>query len=336
MAVVGYGLGFSGLGQFELSLLKSTSHDAISHVSSSSIGSSTSCSSPVHMVTINSSLPLNVECSVTWDATLVYIRSADWNASLVSKKWYNIFLSLDDNEIVKKMWETNTGLLVQLSDGRVVTVSKNGETKASTVLNNMIHYCTLSDGNSYSLLSGGSVCSIDHNAIPTALFSGLKIQQMANGTDHVQLLTDGGCIYSFGVGTRGQLGLGDILSRAKPCLVEALAGIKVTSIKCGNWHTLCLTEYGDIYSWGLNDQHQLGHSDNEVFCLLPSIVTIASDKEIFTSINCGSRHSAALTNEHKLHIWGWNDYRQSGSDEVILNVNHVTCGPWNTVYFTSS
>lgn len=40
--------------------------------------------------------------------------------------------------------------------------------------------------------------------------------------------------------------------------MAALAGIKIIKIKAGGWHSLALSEHGDLYAWGWNDTGQLG------------------------------------------------------------------------------
>ena len=40
--------------------------------------------------------------------------------------------------------------------------------------------------------------------------------------------------------------------------MEALVGKKVISVACGSLHCVACTEKGEVYTWGDNDEGQLG------------------------------------------------------------------------------
>ena len=59
------------------------------------------------------------------------------------------------------------------------------------------------------------------------------------------------------LGSRGELGLGDLEERKEPVLLEALGGLTVTQVSAGGWHNLALGEEA-VYAWGWNESGQLG------------------------------------------------------------------------------
>ena len=67
-----------------------------------------------------------------------------------------------------------------------------------------------------------------------------------------QLVTASGDVYAWGLNDYGQLGLGKAASKNQttPAKVEALSGIGVTQLSCGEYHTLALTAEGEVYSCG--------------------------------------------------------------------------------------
>uniref|UniRef100_A0A3Q0KHT7 Regulator of chromosome condensation-related n=1 Tax=Schistosoma mansoni TaxID=6183 RepID=A0A3Q0KHT7_SCHMA len=83
----------------------------------------------------------------------------------------------------------------------------------------------------------------------------------------VQVASDGHNVYCLKgetvtllkEGSRGQLGLGDLTDRTELTMIEALQILTVTQIAAGNWHSVCLTDTGDVYTWGWNEHGQLGH-----------------------------------------------------------------------------
>jgi alpha-tubulin suppressor-like RCC1 family protein len=53
-----------------------------------------------------------------------------------------------------------------------------------------------------------------------------------------------------GGGASGTLGHGDERDQFSPKRVEALRGVRVSSVSAGSWHVLALPEDGQVYAWG--------------------------------------------------------------------------------------
>jgi len=91
----------------------------------------------------------------------------------------------------------------------------------------------------------------------------LCIRTVSCGKHHILVLSVIGVVFSHGNGGQGQLGHGSVESKLSPTVVEALEGVSVTSVAAGGWHSLAVTDAGDVYSWGWNERGQLGvPSDN--------------------------------------------------------------------------
>ena len=63
-------------------------------------------------------------------------------------------------------------------------------------------------------------------------------------------MTEEGTLYAVGKGNFGSLGLGGTIFAANPRLVNKLSDKKIVSIACGKYHTLALSNIGDVFSWG--------------------------------------------------------------------------------------
>ncbi|KAF6770054.1 hypothetical protein AHF37_11393 [Paragonimus kellicotti] len=87
----------------------------------------------------------------------------------------------------------------------------------------------------------------------------LKVKSVACGSEFLLCLTPVGQVFSKGLGSRGQLGLGDLTDRGEFTRIEALEVLTVTSLAAGAWHSACVTDSGDLYTWGWNEHGQLGH-----------------------------------------------------------------------------
>ena len=190
----------------------------------------------------------------------------------------------------------------------------------------------------------------------TCLFSSIqlavKIDEVSCGKEHVLLLNKmSGHVLSFGLGSRGQLGHGRVDPERAPQIVEALAGICIKEIAAGGWHSLALSDIGDIYAWGWNKQGQLGITClppevPQTFYMLPYIIEFPYEC-IVDHIACGARHSGAVTsNATCVWTWGWGQYGQLGHGDTLDKTTptvvkyfqsvdgkilNIVCGPWQTI-----
>lgn len=358
-AFVLVGLGFNGFGQ-----LDGSSQDEKSKKSAEEI----TASSPKQLL---ASANPSFHVSIAWDSVHV---SSD-SGSMTGGRWCKVIESAKNrlNEHVTKIEaETAKGIILRTVSNKTYTALRNRDDDDWRFTE--IHsdkMCTkfgvLSKDKIYALKQGGLLCEVtistevtendDTKTLSVLQFGpalpvpgGVPITQMACGIDHVLALSShGGDLFSFGLNSRGQLGLGDILPRTQPVLVRALAGIKMLSIACGHWHNLVLSEFGDIYSWGWNEHGQLGHSTDTPVVAIPTLIELPQgDQEDvnFMSIGCGERHSVAVSEGGSAYTWGWNKYGQLGrrigedvakKPEVVmmmdlkLRVVGVYCGHWNTL-----
>ncbi|VUZ45339.1 unnamed protein product [Hymenolepis diminuta] len=159
----------------------------------------------------------------------------------------------------------------------------------------------------------------------------VKIKSVASGPGFALFLTPSGHVFSKGIGTRGQLGHGDLEFQSEPTIIEALKPLTVVEIACGYWHSACLTDTGDVYTWGSNEFGQLGcgsinlerskNINNPLIAMdscinlspLPIPVELPDDVSIF-AIACGSRHTVCLSENNDLFSFGWNGFGQLGFD----------------------
>ncbi len=81
-----------------------------------------------------------------------------------------------------------------------------------------------------------------------------------SGGDETLALSPDGSLYTWGVNTSGQLGLGDVVSRSSP--VAALGGLKFKSVSSiSDGFNFGITDNGSAYAWGLNTNGNLGVGD---------------------------------------------------------------------------
>ena len=71
---------------------------------------------------------------------------------------------------------------------------------------------------------------------------GKQVNQVACGAHHTLALLDNGWVYGWGWNSQGQLGF----TSNDPCVpspkrIDALSGIEITDVRCGNTHSAALT-----------------------------------------------------------------------------------------------
>lgn len=183
-------------------------------------------------------------------------------------------------------------------------------------------------------------------------FSNPDIVAMQTGQEHCILLDKLGNVYTFGRGSRGQLGHGQLDDESSPRLVEAVAGIKIVEIAAGGWHSAAVSQDGDLYTWGWNGNGQLGLStssreqEKTVGIMATPHITDIQDcpENNIIKLSCGTKHTIVLLDNNGLYGCGWNKYKQLKNEEqenyysfVFLydfsseSVKDITCGPWNSL-----
>ncbi|KAF2075766.1 hypothetical protein CYY_002948 [Polysphondylium violaceum] len=153
--------------------------------------------------------------------------------------------------------------------------------------------------------------STDTKMAPTLVpaLSSYTIEDYATGPKHSYAVDKDGNIYGWG--KSDNLGIGNFVKVKKitkilrePMLIESPAFVahKVTSIACGDDHTLCLLNNGDVYAWGRGDEGQLGNQSKDLK-VSPTLVESLQNYKV-RQISCGAFNSSMVTVEDDCYIWG--------------------------------
>lgn len=132
-----------------------------------------------------------------------------------------------------------------------------------------------------------------------------NVVEVAAGNGFSILRTEDGAVYTCGMGDYGQTGHGNAAERyvRVPRVVRALTSKKVKSVAAGVYHAACCTEDGEVYCWGLGQDGQIGIGSTSVHNAQPQRVT-GLKGEIVCQVSCGSGHTAAVTQDGKVFVWG--------------------------------
>ncbi|KAG8084611.1 hypothetical protein GUJ93_ZPchr0010g9191 [Zizania palustris] len=186
---------------------------------------------------------------------------------------------------------------------------------------------------------------------------GLQVAYVSCGTWHTALITSMGQLFTFGDGSFGVLGHGNLSSISCPREVESLSGLKTIAVACGVWHTAAIVEVivtqssssvsaGKLFTWGDGDKHRLGHGDKEAR-LKPTCVASLIDYD-FYKVACGHSLTVGLTTSGQVLSMGNSVYGQLGNphsdgrlpclveDKIVgEHVLQVACGSYHVAVLTS-
>lgn len=89
-----------------------------------------------------------------------------------------------------------------------------------------------------------------------------KYTDIFAGNYHSFAVKDGK-LFAWGLNNYGQLGTGDYKNTRVMKEVQGIDGAQVANVVGGENHTVALMKNGDVYSWGKNDESQLGYKLEE-------------------------------------------------------------------------
>lgn len=164
-----------------------------------------------------------------------------------------------------------------------------------------------------------------------------KVVEVALGEYHTVALTDDGSVYTWGYGGKvgffnwmytqevGALGHGDKKPYFFPKKVDFFEknNIKIKKITAGLYHTIAISENGELYTWGRGLYGVLGNGSNS-FSLEPEVndelKTLREEDpegKTIDKIESADEYTAALMKDGSLFVWGKNDRGQLGTGTGI-------------------
>lgn len=175
-----------------------------------------------------------------------------------------------------------------------------------------------------------------------------KCVQFTTGKEHILALSETGDVYSFGIGTKGQLGDGKIHNDFK---FKKIASAKKLCNGSPGWHSALIDQNNRCYLWGWNSNSQLETSDSDsVFVPIPKILDLKndiSDRSIdIDQVSLGAKHTILVDKDKNVYSIGWNKYNQLmfENDDQECDVDNAVkirefdnrvlqakCGPWSTL-----
>lgn len=135
------------------------------------------------------------------------------------------------------------------------------------------------------------------------------VTQISAGGAHTLALDSLGRVWSWGLGTSGQLGNGDRRSSTTPVLVGPLLSMKMTQVSAGSTSSFAVGPGGTVWAWGDNSTGELGDGTTTDRAVPTSISTSPGG---VSQVSSGWGHTLALGSDGTVWAWGDNSHGQLG------------------------
>ncbi len=193
---------------------------------------------------------------------------------------------------------------------------------------------------------GGAACCFQHQILKS--LSDRKVIQIACGEYHSLAVTQAYDIYAWGRGFEGQLGIapkGRIEIASKPTFIPVFATTKIKYVAAGSYYSLAVSQEGELFGWGEARLGQLG-CGKQSLVFTPQKIIVKEDPEDLMrkshssislrdkestpksanpngpcqdfrikKVAAGFGHTAAVTEDGALFMWGLNVFGQLGIGE---------------------
>lgn len=151
-----------------------------------------------------------------------------------------------------------------------------------------------------------------------------KVTRVSCGDSHVLFVDDNGGLYSYGDGRYGQLGLGSLVQTApKPARVTALEPFCVVDVAAGCTHSAAATQLGNLFTWGDNQQGQLGDG-TRTQKPTPALVSALEAVQAVAA----STATAAIGANGKVFVWGARGRCIPGATLEGWQVRQISLSKW--------
>jgi alpha-tubulin suppressor-like RCC1 family protein len=137
-------------------------------------------------------------------------------------------------------------------------------------------------------------------------FGAVRACRVYAGMREGYAIGEGGKLFSWGLGENGLLGHGDEKDQPSPKRIEALRGVRVSSVSVGGWHALALAEDELVYAWGENRGRALLGNLHVERKLMPKPVEALRGVRV-GSIAAADVRSYAVADTGEVWAWGEED-----------------------------
>ncbi|XP_040565280.1 serine/threonine-protein kinase Nek8 [Lepeophtheirus salmonis] len=146
---------------------------------------------------------------------------------------------------------------------------------------------------------------------PIQLPTSIRIIEVSSSGTHFIALTSEFLVYSWGLGSKGQLGHGTLTEyQDKPLVVDSLKAKSITKICAGEGFSVFASDNGIIMTCGDGSFGCLGHGDWNSSGT-PKLIEALLSVDV-SAISCGSEHVVMVDSRGEVYSWGRGLYGRLG------------------------
>lgn len=256
-----------------------------------------------------------------------------------------------------------------------IAMIKGGGSHTLVLLKSGALYASGSLGNGRTGLNNSEVSISRFHQVPSAVFGGSKVKLCSALWEASVVVTEDDEVYTFGLGPKGELGVGQAASGNSHRLGRFWPPEEeIIDVASGMSHTIVVASNGDVYGWGNGRKGQLGEPAEVVwrprkiagsgfkvvraacgteFSYLVgdteegSHVILGSDKWNVRSnapaaipgwqkVDASWGSIYVISGSGELHTWGRNDHGQLGPARHPENFKDIAAGSEHTLALTLS
>ena len=181
--------------------------------------------------------------------------------------------------------------------------------------------------------------SITSRSSPVQIYGGgTNWKSVSGGYYHTAAIKNDGTLWTWGYNAYGQLGDNSITSMSSP--VQIYGGdTNWKHISCGRNHAAAIKTDGTLWTWGRNNDGQLGDNSRTS---RSSPVQIYGGGANWKLLSCGHYYIAAIKDDGTVWAWGQNSNGQLGDNSIThrsspvqttaggTNWKHISCGRYHS------
>jgi alpha-tubulin suppressor-like RCC1 family protein len=247
----------------------------------------------------------------------------DVGCHLLSKEYMiENYPSLVDQAKIPALWTWGLGSSGILGNNSTANQSSpiqtiSGGNNWRTVSAGIHTAATKTDGSLW--LWGCGVCGLLGNNDITSQSS--PVQTVSGGTNwrtvstgdlNTAAIKTDGTLWTWGLGSRGQLGNNSTASCSSPVQTVS-GGTNWRTVSVGRCHTAAIKTDGTLWTWGFGYRGQLGNND---ITNRSSPVQTVSGGTNWRTVSASSFHTAAIKTDGSLWTWGYGGYGQLGNNSI--------------------
>ena len=172
---------------------------------------------------------------------------------------------------------------------------------------------------------------LSHSSIPVQVLNLYNITAISAGAGHTVALRNDGTVWAWGRNRDSQLGDGTTTNSRfshSSIPVQVLNLYNITAISAGGSYTVALRNDGTVWTWGSNDNGQLGDGTTTNRHTPVQVQSLSN----ITAISAGEVHTVALRNDGTVWTWGRNCSGQLGDGTTtrrhtpvqVQNLSNIT------------